>query len=118
MSIRSDYDPEYERIKKARRAIEERLGPLWLCQFIMSKTEDHFIRRMKLMGLSEEEMRYALEEYRKIQYSQKKAEEDAKNAELDKQIQNGCVLAALLLIVFIGIPVIILSMIITSQMAQ
>lgn len=121
MSIRCGRDPEAEKIKKK---IEAMFLSFWLWQVASKteKTEDDFIRHMKLWDLSEEEMRYALDRYRKMAYSKKKAdekaEEDAKNAELNKKLEHGCALSLLILFLLIFIPMVIISIAKSSSTIQ
>lgn len=51
-------------------------------------------------------------------YSRKKAEEDAKNAELNKKLEHGCALSLLILFLLIFIPMVIISIAKNSSTIQ
>ena len=93
MSIVSYYDPEAEKIQKIYEKVNAKLGPLG---WFTCKTEADFIQRMKLLALSEEEMCYALDRYRKIQAGQI-ADEPQKH--YPKGIVAVCVIIAIILFI-------------------
>lgn len=91
MSIRSDYDPEYERIKKARRDFEERLGPLWFC----CKDEKTFIEKLKLKNFTDEETRHALHMFRQINNGAAEARDP--KPQYPKAVVVGCIVLTIIL---------------------